>query len=93
MECFHVLELMYPPRYLWSDDPAYKDKNYKKRLGIRLFPRSVFPSDFMPPFFEEHIPKRLKKGYGLQKCQVSFSIKMAMKGIYIKGCLFMRPDI
>ena len=61
---------MYPPRYLVIDDPIVHTDHYSKRLGMRLFPRSVFTSEFIPPFFEENIPRKYKD-FAFSKCQVT----------------------
>jgi len=67
------LELQYPPRFLEAPDKRMLGKNYSMRLGMRLLPKTVFPSEFITVFYEENarLPKKFKK-FALRPCQVIF---------------------
>ncbi|CAG7834566.1 unnamed protein product [Allacma fusca] len=67
-------KLSYPPRYLRLPTKNLMDSDYKKRLGMRIVPKTLFPSDFMEPFFEENLRKvfsRNQRRWALSKCQTS----------------------
>jgi hypothetical protein len=66
-------ELLYPPRYLELPDKKMHGTNYSKRLGMRLLPKTVFPTEFITVFYEENawLPKKFKN-FALRPCQVIF---------------------
>lgn len=65
------LELMYPPKFLELPKTLKLGKSYKKRLGMRILPKNVYPSDFILSFYDEnvHLTGDSKK-FSLKPCQV-----------------------
>ncbi|CAL8094808.1 unnamed protein product [Orchesella dallaii] len=65
-------KLLYPPKFLRLPKTIEIGKNYYARLGMRILPKNIYPSDFMLSFYEENMELPFPQQFlALAPCQTS----------------------